>query len=294
MTSPDMKHSKYMRVLFWVSVCNFGAVHILQITNVLDYLETVFFVHGIFVLLIIGVLVTFINCKIRKCIKDRWIFTASFAFAGFGMIDIVRFYLATDNKDTLLCTKVGIALFILIIGSAGIRQLSRRHARIIEEQAYKRMAYTDMMTGMRNRTAFEAKVEELRTNSGETLIAMIDLNNLKRINDTFGHKAGDEAICKIGQTLKHYFGDKADVYRIGGDEFSVLSNQLTCEETENICDKITKELSEMSKELPYALQAAFGYVLTADQEIDKAYIAADQIMYQNKKILKGQTDGKTS
>ncbi|MGN0430884.1 MAG: GGDEF domain-containing protein [Lachnospiraceae bacterium] len=295
MTSPAMKKSKYMKTIFWISVINFFMIQVLQITEIMDYLESVIFVHIVFVLITIGVLIAFVRGKIEGNLKDRWIFTSSFTFAAFGIIDLVRFYLSSDNTiDPLLCTKIGIAGFIFIIGIAGIRQISKEHAGVIEEETYKKLAFTDMMTGLGNRTAFEEKMDVFRKNKEKPLIALVDLNDLKSINDTFGHKCGDDAICRVGQLLSSFFKDKAQVYRIGGDEFCILSVDMKVEEAQAIFAQITEALRQQSKELEYQLMAAAGCVRTGEEGIDKAFVEADGLMYSNKKELKGKRNEKTT
>ncbi len=87
-------------------------------------------------------------------------------------------------------------------------------------------AYTDVMTGVGNKAAFENKAMELlgridHDESPEVAVIMADINNLKYVNDTFGHKSGDEYIigcCKIISD----FCKNSHVYRIGGDEFVIV------------------------------------------------------------------------
>ena len=151
-----------------------------------------------------------------------------------------------------------------------------------------------MMTGLGNRTAFEEKMDVFRKNKEKPLIALVDLNDLKSINDTFGHKCGDDAICRVGQLLSSFFKDKAQVYRIGGDEFCILSVDMKVEEAQAIFAQITEALRQQSKELEYQLMAAAGCVRTGEEGIDKAFVEADGLMYSNKKELKGKRNEKTT
>lgn len=83
-----------------------------------------------------------------------------------------------------------------------------------------KLSYSDSMTGLRNRRAFEEKIDELRN---EEWIGVIfaDLNGLKRVNDSKGHKAGDQMIIHFSDMLKDFFS--ADmIFRISGDEFVVF------------------------------------------------------------------------
>lgn len=83
-----------------------------------------------------------------------------------------------------------------------------------EEELYKAL-YCDCLTGILNRRAFEQTHSEY--------VALVDLDSLKFINDTQGHRMGDAQLCAMAYRLTGVFGDE-DVYRLAGDEFVVRCN----------------------------------------------------------------------
>lgn len=90
------------------------------------------------------------------------------------------------------------------------------------------LAYTDSMTGTLNRNSYEEQLQKLRnkrTVLDNMTVVVVDIDDLKQINDTYGHHTGDEAICFVSDTLLKTVGEKADVYRIGGDEFVCISDK---------------------------------------------------------------------
>lgn len=93
-------------------------------------------------------------------------------------------------------------------------------------QRLRRLAYTDPLTGLANRRAFETQLSDLRRHAGDGcalgLLAIVDLDNLKPINDRFGHAAGDECLRQVAMRLETALSDAAIVARIGGDEFGLL------------------------------------------------------------------------
>ena len=294
MTYPAFANCKYIRGVFWISILNFVSVQMLQITDTLDYLETAIGTHVVFILLIFGIIWVYLKGRGKWSGHDKTIFVASFVFAIFGILDIVRFYLPLGNVDSLLYTRIGIALFIIILGCSAIRQVSRDTGKAIEERMFKKLAYTDMMTGLPNRTAFEERMAHIRANDERPIVGVVDVNNLKFINDTYGHKSGDEAICRIGRVLTDSFSDNADVYRIGGDEFCVMMMGKAWEDAEAIFEKMKSAFLWHDEDTEYPLTAAYGYVQTGEEGIDKAFIEADRIMYACKKAIKEKKDGKTS
>ena len=93
-------------------------------------------------------------------------------------------------------------------------------------QGLRRLAYSDPLTGLANRRAFEMQLSDLRRSLGDGcalgLLAIVDLDNLKPINDRFGHAAGDECLRQLAMRLETSLSDAAIVARIGGDEFALL------------------------------------------------------------------------
>lgn len=90
----------------------------------------------------------------------------------------------------------------------------------------KNLAYNDVLTGLGNRTSYLEKIKEMTDNSSKAGIVFLDLNNLKKINDSYGHKVGDEYIISASKIIKNSFGRYGNSYRIGSDEFCVFIEGL--------------------------------------------------------------------
>jgi diguanylate cyclase (GGDEF)-like protein len=86
-------------------------------------------------------------------------------------------------------------------------------------------ASADVLTGLPDRGEFEARLaaeaDRVRHAGGKLAVCLLDLDGLRRINQTFGRDAGDEVLCSIAQILWE-INDRVDVYRVGGDEFAVI------------------------------------------------------------------------
>ncbi len=96
-------------------------------------------------------------------------------------------------------------------------------------------AYHDSMTGLCNRQKFKMDFEEWTTNSkssGEKFgLILLDLDNMKLINDAQGHSEGDDVICHAAEILKRFKRDDLRVYRYGGDEFIVMMRNIISQDT---------------------------------------------------------------
>ncbi|HAJ98321.1 MAG TPA: hypothetical protein DCO72_11370 [Ruminococcus sp.] len=158
------------------------------------------------------------------------------------------------------------------------------------------LAHMDSLTGIRNRLAYDKEIirldEEIQKGLCSFGIAMIDLNFLKRINDTYGHECGNSAIIALSQLICEVF-IHSPVFRIGGDEFAVILknhdyNKIKClEQRFNQC--IATFRADTSLQPWEKISAAFGYALfdaETDSCADDVFKRADQKMYERKKEMK--------
>ena len=150
------------------------------------------------------------------------------------------------------------------------------------------LAYTDSMTELQNRNAYEEKLKKLRkpsSNISRITVIVIDINGLKEINDSYGHFSGDDAIKTVARALKDTLGEKADIYRIGGDEFVCISES-------NILPYISQfkdTISFIDREKLYKLAVSIGYSRFHEKYskvIDDIICRADEKMYKDKKSKK--------
>lgn len=144
---------------------------------------------------------------------------------------------------------------------------------------YMNTSKIDTLTGLMNRQCYYADSKKGRERI--SAVASVDMNDLKKINDTMGHKAGDEALQVVGRCLTFKAGRAKNVYRIGGDEFAIFYYAKDEDYVQKDLELIKKELSKT----PYV--CAFGYTMVGKSEpIDTAMSLADQKMYKNKASIK--------
>jgi len=162
--------------------------------------------------------------------------------------------------------------------------------------AMRRLATKDALTGLYNKMAFDKNVEllEQKLADGDQNfgLVMIDLNNLKTVNDTYGHDKGDIAIRKISSLIREVF-NYSPVYRVGGDEFVVVLKGRECQDADNLIEQFnrrTQTVSSDSRLDPWErVSAAIGYARydeTLDDGVRSVLVRADQEMYMNKGDLK--------
>ena len=155
-------------------------------------------------------------------------------------------------------------------------------------------AMKDPLTGVGSKVAYEKEVDRLGVKmmvpGFHFGIAMIDLNFLKRTNDTYGHDIGDMAISSLALIICDIFRHSS-VYRIGGDEFVVIVQGEDHEYVGSLLEKTRNLLNETDPNLaPYeAVSAAVGYAEFTDEdnEYKDVFKRADDDMYMEKKRMHG-------
>jgi diguanylate cyclase (GGDEF)-like protein len=154
------------------------------------------------------------------------------------------------------------------------------------------MSLTDELTGLYNRRGFMAlsaqqlKIAE-RTKKG-LLLAFVDLDKMKQINDTLGHQVGDTALVEIATILKEAFRESDIIGRMGGDEFAILALDINDETGEVLTNRLLNVLNAHNSRAgrSYQLSLSIG-IAHFDPEkpsnLDELIAHADTCMYDEKK-----------
>lgn len=286
------RNKKALKVFFVVSVVINILVNGLQLFNVMDYLETILCSHilwiSTFLYLIISCVKELISRNITRELKILMISMGSAVIIA--SVDIIKFYLYIGRDDGFF-VRIGILVFIIIWGTESIKKMSYIVVKMVETDMLKRLAFEDQVTKLKNRTAFETKTQELKKNKAENIcIVEFDMNGLKKINDTFGHDAGDESLKNLGNVLEKWFDEIGNVYRTGGDEFCVLMEKCNKEKVEkinSIIKNVKKDFSENMLQEGYNASVASGlWVGNGEEDLDEIYKKADKKMYENKIEMK--------
>jgi diguanylate cyclase (GGDEF)-like protein len=162
-----------------------------------------------------------------------------------------------------------------------------RQERLLQEEL-SWAAYTDPLTGLGNRRAFERDLENLhRLDSGRLLmLALLDLDGFKAINDTHGHVHADHVLVRLGATLKAKAraGDRA--YRLGGDEFALIIEGSASLDVSRTAERYRFLVEEIKVADGEYLKASLGYaVLPGDaQDLADLWRVADDRMYDDKAL----------
>lgn len=163
----------------------------------------------------------------------------------------------------------------------------------VQNKLLEQRAYTDSHTGLPNKSACEKILNNKEIIDEPTACIMFDLNNLKTVNDTMGHSAGDQLIMNFARLLRNVIPEEDFVGRYGGDEFMAVIYHTSKAEVEDILKYLRREKDRLNgNENPMSIDYACGWALSEDYKectmqilLDKA----DSYMYDNKQLCKQHT-----
>lgn len=150
----------------------------------------------------------------------------------------------------------------------------------------------DQMTGLYNRFGLQ-RFRDIYTVEREFTVAIMDMDGLKKVNDEFGHLAGNHALCIIADALKSVTARDELLVRYGGDEFLLLSRNTRPERWAGLREAIDTTLADKvsRQQIPYQLGVSIGYAMSTKEKpmnIEECCELADKAMYQDKASRKCQ------
>ena len=189
-----------------------------------------------------------------------------------------------NDRNTIVAS-IGMLAFALLVLLNNNTFMNRR------AQESERMVNIDSLTGVKSKHAYLAKCKEMDAeitegNSGKFAVAVCDLNGLKYINDTQGHKAGDEYICAASRMICKIF-QHSPVFRIGGDEFVVIMRGHDYNVRRDLMQTL-HDYSETSISNNGVVIAGgcSDFAASTDSNIHAVFERADKQMYEEKMLLK--------
>lgn len=247
-----------------------------------DIFNVIYFSFVFLILLVISIKKSLLIQNIDEYCFAFWILTIGIVF------DVIRYFNKIEHYDLIIFTPICLLIFFIIRGISVVYKYFISVEQIIKTQTLEEMAFTDILTGLKNRTAFEEKQKEIITQENEKKVKykcgliIFDLNGLKEINDKYGHQAGDILLRNFSECLRSVFPIQK-IYRLGGDEFCVLYENITEKAIEN---KILRLKIYTDNK---GISVAHGWG-TFNEKIDKTFAdffkRIDMKMYSFKQIQK--------
>jgi len=293
--------NRVLRTLTIISIVEFFATFTLQFFGIADYASTVFITH--IIMLVAGVYTSSdVIRTLHKQHKKGGILATSRRYSSLAqlvctlvivatsLVDMARYY-TTNSPDVAQFSRVGDIIYVLLMSFSlfmdfvYLLKMGQKAAIIREE------ASTDPMTKLLNRSSFEKDMARNNTKLWiNRSVIVLDLNNLKLFNDQKGHDAGDVYIITAGNIIHDVFSPHGHVYRIGGDEFCVISTSLTYKkflELRTIMEEQIDAKNDVNDTIPMRISAGYAiYDTSLDKTLHDTMKRADEEMYRRKEELK--------
>lgn len=184
-----------------------------------------------------------------------------------------------------MVANVVLLLAVLIVYHVRSRQMQQRYTKL------SATAYIDIQTGLANKSSCEKKLQTKHVLDKDVGFLMFDMNNLKKVNDSLGHGAGDSMILNFARMLRLAVPENQFVGRFGGDEFMVILNHAVISDLDKVIDKLNEEIAAFNHEssdikISYAVGKAHSSCYNEDVTMKVLFEKADYNMYQNKLCVK--------
>jgi diguanylate cyclase (GGDEF)-like protein len=195
-------------------------------------------------------------------------------------------YLGLESYVTVvLDIALGVALVVYATDRARVELERRNDALAQAQRALHDTAYTDALCGIPNRAAF---LERLENTPRSGCVAMIDLDELKTINDCLGHAAGDLALASVSRCLRERCGPAGIVYRIGGDEFAGIWSGVDAAAVRLRLLASDGDLAVLAEDVGMPVRITWGVAAFGGEiAFADALIAADSELYAFRESRRG-------
>lgn len=280
--------TKVFRWLRYAFALNCIIQNILYLTATRNFLHMVLFTHVIIFASIIYIIYFMVNEYVHyRLFYAKGILVGIAGFVCMSGFSIIVFYSSRGNADEHFFI-AGFALLVLDFLWMSVRKIREFTEAGMREKVYKELAFQDVLTGLGNRNLYENRLElHRRIGAADSFsVAVLDINGLKGVNDTYGHGEGDKLIRDGAECIQKVFADMGQCFRIGGDEFVVLMPDREIDSS--FCrEKLWEELTGYNKDRGIQLSLAAGFAVKKkntyeDRDLAELIEMADQDMYREK------------
>lgn len=206
----------------------------------------------------------------------------NYRISGLNSLNLSLVDRTTFEEFYLIVLGIVLLPLLVLLALYLILKNKKKQTKVRKEDRRK---YTDILTSLKNRNYLNLNMQiwEACKIYPQTIV-MVDLNNIKYVNDNYGHEAGDNLIVAAASTLVNTQLENSEIIRTDGNEFLIYLVGYTEKQIDTYCKKLNKEL----KELPYGFGAAIGYSMIMDdiKTIDDAINEATLEMKNRKEESK--------
>jgi diguanylate cyclase (GGDEF)-like protein len=290
--------SKGFNILCTLMIINFIITNIITMVGIANYHSMLYTTHILIVASMILSFFTIIKEILYYKSAETNILAISIAVLGTSsLIDFIKYYL-NNTGDLSLNFRIGLLLFIVMIGFSTLKKMLIVIKMGINTSAVQQLAFNDILTHIKNRTAYMKELDDLNktlTPNTNIIVVMFDLNNLKEANDTYGHEAGDTMIIAAAECIKKSLNGYGICYRIGGDEFAAIIRDVYDSTFFDCMYDLDHIIEAYNQKNAIMLEIPYGYThydATIDNDLYATFSRADALMYEAKAKMKSDKTSK--
>ncbi len=283
----EQKFKKYMDLLIVIASINIIVQQLCLYFKKFSFSEMLVYSIIILIVSIVVIVISFVSAK--SVIEEK---LNKFILIMLSLLLGILYQMVDLLLNGIMTTSLFFEITVFISFSAQFIQFFNIYISYREDKIradiYKKLAYTDKFTDVGNRAAFDENRAVYQQIDSNFFVIIMDIDNLKYINDNYGHKYGDSIIKMLAEKLKSGFDSryKKDIYRIGGDEFCIIYYAPNDIDIDGMLEQITEEydLSSIDNGVSnYSLSYGYKYYDGANgASFDRVLHLADQAMYHKK------------
>ncbi|MCR5623005.1 MAG: diguanylate cyclase [Treponema sp.] len=260
---------------------------ITQITSSATILYILFMAICVYLVILIIFTMKFSN----RLLKPIFCISMGISLLIFATITIMGNFRSKSLMDMWLT--IGLLFMFFSLTVVVYQKTVEKFEKVKEAKLYEKLALVDFNTGVSSKTAWFYLIDKFdySEHAGKIYcLILFDMNNLKKLNDTLGHLVGDKVINAFCDCMRDTFEDKGNIYRIGGDEFICLLEEVDEDEVEKLLKEFDRHVANQ-KETDHKFTVAYGWAMFkphTKEDFITAQQRADSLMYDMKKRMKSQ------
>lgn len=280
------KYRQAASQIVYLSIANFAIQTFLHFTGNIDFSAMLPATHIITALSFIPMAYFLIRTGIEAY---SYLMALLPMYAGF-IADALLIHIGRPSYHNNLWFTLSLSVYIVFEISRLLRMYVKKFHRLVESNTLEVLAYSDLLTGLGNRNAYEEHLKKLNEKTPSTELGCIvsDITDLKSINDTHGHGSGDIALVEISEAIRYQIPANASCYRTGGDEFIIIIDSIDEHALARLALRIKADVAERAKirELPLMLAMGYGTYHPSDENAPDFIRRIDTLMYTDKRAQK--------
>lgn len=289
------KHTSWLAVCLHIFAAHFLVSTTLYLLGIIEFYDTVIFFHSLLASCVVVFLYTAVTEMRRGKKSAKLFFLGCIVLSMSICADVARYYfrsLPWTVKPVIY--KYGLLIFIITTTASLAHHIFLSHEEKISHDILMSLAFTDTLTGFKNRRSFDERITAINENIdsySSVHLVILDINGLKKVNDTYGHREGDQLIIDGARLIKETLGQLGEMFRIGGDEFVVLVTNIEPYFIQVELDNLNKMIADFNQNAStFQISIAYGFASfnkDHDMDLNDVFERADKSMYICKENQKG-------